>query len=131
MIMRLIIMFLLIVPSWVGAEKFICVTEQSVGFKFQNDQWKSVTFKPVDKFIVDTERKRVENFGDNNPLFIDCEDDILSISCNMNGWYQGPIGFDMGKRSLRFIASYVDNTFVLDVGNTYPASLSIGSCSKF
>jgi hypothetical protein len=148
-IIVILFLFLLLIPFESIAEQYLCIAEQTSGFRYDETikSWKSATFKTDSKYILrnkkegekffDAEYKLVVTFfGSNSPICI-CTDDAneygyVHCNCFPDG------GFRFNKNNLRFLfihsMGYVN---VLPEQNKKTDSTSdepimqIGKCSPF
>ena len=128
---RIALMLILIMPSFGWAENYLCIVEQSTGFKYMNGKWQSVTFNPVSKYLVSTEDLQVNPFGDEAPSYLNCEDTENDFIC-LKGWGRGVGAFEMSKPSLRFMATHAPRYYIFKLDNPNGTPwMEIGTCSKF
>ena len=62
--MRLItLIFLLIAPSFVAADNYLCITDKAVGFTKRDGVWDEANFSSGDKLTFSTEKAELSAFG--------------------------------------------------------------------
>jgi len=121
-------------------ERYLCVAEQSTGFKFDKstNSWKSTDFLVENKFII---------LSDEPDLYTihEFRSEILKVPCEvfkngfLNCWIStGRVRFN--KKTMRFIHSmsvgYIEEGLEIVEGFTMTAEgntpyMEIGTCSKF
>jgi hypothetical protein len=108
----LIVSFLLIGFSGIAhAEAYLCVEEQSTGFRFEsaNKTWHPTNFQPNDKFTVKRNTTAgktkwvVLEAGHSLPIF-SCDEDFTSAGAMRCESKYGE--FNMNKSQLRFLSTY-------------------------
>ena len=137
--MGALVMVCLISTAALAEESYLCIAEQSVGFKFDESKktWSSTIVKTQSKYIVkrspDSKNKwDVFQFGD-ELLSAECEKDFNKSN---NLFCDGIIYFEMNRNRLRFLSAmhlgYIDYDNTKDrwkEGQNEP-NMEIGKCSK-
>ena len=119
-------------------EKFLCLTEQSVGFKFSN---KNKNYQPTNldskqKYIIkmetlpDTKASfvNVKEFEHDIYLFTGCDANHNAFDINCDGGLSGSFRFH--KDSKRFIKTYHFGYVPETAAEGNDIFMEIGSCSK-
>ena len=92
---RLIPILFLLVSGVANAEKWLCIEEQSTGFRFKDSEWVVSNFK-LRKFLIIKEKSGywVEEFGTKKPIFrpdhywlTDDGDDCKYVTDDSEGMY--------------------------------------------
>jgi hypothetical protein len=125
-------------PSFAHAEQYICVAEQSTGFKYDEvaKTWISTSFNTRDSYLVfEPENPRyefqVKQIGE-NAVTASCRqgfDRSGHLSCT--GFF-GDIYFKFNRRNNRFLYVYAHGYFTdhPDIESNMPF-MQIGTCSRF
>ena len=124
--MRLItLIFLLIAPSFVTAENYLCITDAATGFSPDNGTYVLTNFTPGDKYLMSTKDKTLRAFGNKNVIHRDCDESSLAVLCSSLS-----VDFNMHKDKLRFIIYAKSYGYVWENTDGTP-HIAIGTCSKF
>ena len=124
---RLIFLFMsLLLPTNLFAENYLCISEQSTGFKYINNAWTSVNFKAGNKYMVDLSDRSVGIFGTRDRIHGKC-DVIVNYLFDCTNDEDGR--FQMHIENLRYQRTFNLGGFIFydDWGSPF---IEIGSCHK-
>ena len=124
---RNIIFFIAAISSVASADQSLCVSEKSVGFVYENNDWIETKLKPNGKFIVSLDGRKVsvKKIGKNRHFY--CDDYVLSniITCEI----PEHTVFKYYPRESKFSFTNLYGFFYL--GEEGLGFTEIGSCTDF
>ena len=144
--MRLVALILiLIAPTWAMANQYICIPEETSGFYYNKEvkAWLPSIMNPTGaKYLVSLKDKNVKEFGQEDPIYEKCFQDILAFKTLGSAsvfvcedYPQSSGTFQMNLQSLKFLQTKTHFDYIMEFEKKTDTlgtpTMSIGLCTKF